>query len=841
MTDWTHDLPRREDEPRVRENLPSGTVTFLFTDVAGSTRLLHEHGDAYADLLAAHRDVVRGALRRNSGVEVDTQGDAFFAAFVRASDAVAAAAEIREGLGDGPVRVRAGIHTGEPLATNEGYVGLDVHRAARIAAAAHGGQVVVSRTTRDLLGPSPGLHDLGEHRLKDLTEAERLFQLGDDEFPPLRTLDATNLPVAASPLLGREREIAELVELLGSRRLVTLTGPGGAGKTRLALQAAAELVGTVSDGVFWVGLGSLTDPDLVPTEIAQAIGAPDDLGGFLRDRELVLLLDNFEHLLAAAPTVAELLGAARGLRVLVTSRAPLRISGEVEYPLDPLALTDAVALFVERARAVGRGIEPDATIEAICTRLDNLPLAIELAAARVRLFAPDALLARLELALPLLTDGSRDAPERQRTLRATIEWSYELLDDESRQLFARLAVFAGSLPVEVAESVCDAGISQLSALVDISLLKSIGDDRLLMLETIREYALERLAESGQEATFRARHAEEFARLAEAAYKLRGKAEAEWLSRLDRDHDDLRAALDWLSETDPDAALELAGALGWFWFTRGYLVEGDSRLRASLAASGADGRTRARALTASGSLAARIGKVEEGRLRLEDAVAHWRELGDLEEAATALEALGWLLVYDAGEDDASLEAFEKALSIRQDLRDRAGEMRALVGVCQVLVALGKVERAETLSSELLARGEDDARTRHFAIHFLADCSLIRGDCADAEERYRESLRAALELGDVFETSIEVQGIAMAKAGQGEWARALELAASVEALWRSLGTDLHVAFWDRLLERYLGQARIALGTDVDAARTRGLELPFDEAVALALQEALAGPTV
>jgi predicted ATPase/class 3 adenylate cyclase len=816
----------------VRADLPSGTVTFLFTDVAGSTKLLQEHGAGYADLLDAHRVAVRAALARHSGVEVDTQGDAFFAAFGRASDAVAAADEITESLGDGPVRVRIGIHTGEPLVTHEGYVGLDVHRAARIAAAAHGGQVVLSRTTRDLLGSD--LRDLGEHRLKDLVEAERLFQLGDGEFPPLRTLDATNLPVAASPLIGREREIAELLALLEKGRLVTITGPGGIGKTRLALQVAAELVGTVADGVFWVPLGALTEPGLVPTEIAQAIGAPDDLNGFLRDRELVLLLDNFEHLLAAAPPVADLLAAASRLRVLVTSRAPLRISGEVEYPLDPLDPIDAVALFVERARAVGRTMEPDATVEALCARLDSLPLAIELAAARTRLLAPEALLARLERALPLLTDGARDAPERQRTLRATIEWSYDLLDQDSRRLLARLAVFAGSFPVEAAESVCHANVSELSALVDLSLLRPIGDERLLMLETIREYGRERLAESGEEETFRTRHAEEFARLAEAAYEQRGEAEPEWSARLDRDHDDLRGALDWYAHTNPDAALELAGALGWFWFARGYLAEGDARLTAALGASAANGRARARALTASGSLAARTGTVEDGRRRLEEAVARWTGLGDRQETAAALEALGWLLVYDAGDDDASLAVFEESRSIRRELGDRAGETRALVGVCQVLVALDEVERAETLSYELLERGRHDIRTKHFAIHYLADCALIRGDCAQAEERYRDSLRAALELGDVFETSIEVQGVAMARAGLGDPARALELAASVEALWRSLGTDLHVAFWDRLLERYLGQARAALGTEAaDAARARGLELPFDDAVALALE--------
>jgi predicted ATPase/class 3 adenylate cyclase len=633
-----------DDQLRVRTDLPSGTVTFLFTDVAGSTKLLHEHGDEYGDLLAAHRAVVRAALARHSGVEVDTQGDAFFAAFARASDAVSAADEIRAGLGDGPVRVRIGIHTGEPLVTQEGYVGLDVHRAARIAAAAHGGQIVLSRATRDLLGSDRELRDLGEHRLKDLVEAERLFQLGDLEFPPLRTLDATNLPVAASPLLGREQELAELGELLESRRLVTITGPGGMGKTQLALQVAAELVGKVSDGVFWVALAPLSDPALVSAEIAQAIGAPDDLGGFLHDRELVLLLDNFEHLLSAAATVSDLLATAAGLRVLATSRAPLRISGEVEYPLDPLDSTDAVALFVERARAVGRNIEPDATVEAVCTRLDNLPLAIELAAARTRLLAPAALLARLDRALPLLTDGSRDAPERQRTLRATIEWSYDLLDDEGRRLLARLAVFAGSFPVAAAESVCDANVSELSSLVGLSLLKRTGDERLLMLETIREYALERLAESGEEETFRTRHAEEFARLAETGYELRGEAEAEWSTRLDRDHDDLRAALEWLAKTNPDAALELAGALGWFWFTRGYLAEGDARLRSALTASNANGEARARALTASGSLAARIGMVDDGRVRLENAVNRWRELGTREETAAALEALGWLLVY-----------------------------------------------------------------------------------------------------------------------------------------------------------------------------------------------------
>ena len=452
-----------------RPELPTGTVTFLFTDVEGSTQLLQEHGHEYAAMLDEHRRVVRQAFEAHEGVEVDTQGDAFFVAFSRAADAVASAVEARLALEGGPIRVRMGIHTGEPLVTDEGYVGIDIHRAARIAAAAHGGQIVLSGSTRGLLESDTAIRDLGEHRLKDLIGAERLFQLGDGDFPPLKTLDATNLPIAASALVGREREIGELVALLSNgTRLLTITGTGGTGKTRLALQVAAELVGTLRDGVFWVPLASLSDPELVSSELAQAIGARDDLAGFLRGKELLILLDNFEHLLDAAPAVSTLLAASGGLRVLVTSRSPLHVSGEQEYRLEPLLASDAAALFVERARAVGQEPTSDSTVEAICRRLDGLPLAVELAAARTKLLSPELLLDRLESALPLLTGGARDAPERQRTLRATIEWSYDLLDDSCRDLFARLSVFAGGFPLTAAEEVCTANLDGLTALVDSS-------------------------------------------------------------------------------------------------------------------------------------------------------------------------------------------------------------------------------------------------------------------------------------------------------------------------------------------------------------------------------------
>jgi predicted ATPase/class 3 adenylate cyclase len=818
-------------------NLPSGTVTFLFTDIEGSTRLLQEHGAGYAQLVADHRRTLRDVFRRYEGVEVDTQGDSLFVAFARATDAVAAAGEAQDALGDGPVQVRIGIHTGEPIVTDEGYVGIDVHRAARVMSAAHGGQVIVSERTRSFLDDGLALTDLGLHRLKDLGRPEKLYQLGEREFPPLRSLDATNLPIASSPLLGRERELNELVTLLeDGARLVTITGTGGTGKTRLALQVAAELVGQGLDAVYWVPLAGVSDPELVLPEVAQVVGAREDLIEYLRGKRLLLVLDSLEHLLAAAPEVASLLAASNELRVLVTSRSPLRLSGEREYPLDPLPPHEAVTFFVERARAVGRSLAPDATVDAICRRVDCLPLALELAAARTKLLTPETLLARLERALPLLTAGARDAPERQRTLRATIEWSHDLLPEESKKLFARLSVFAGSFPLVASEEVCDADLDGLASLVDLGLLKPIGDDRFLMLETIREFAREQLESTGEAGECRRRHAESFRQLAETAYSHRFDAEEEWSGRLELDHDDLRAALEWCAEHDPGGGLQLAGALGWFWLSHSHLAEGKRRLEDALARFEGAGPTRARALTWAGALSGWLGEVESGEAKVREGVALWHELHNEEEAASALELLGWSLFHflTAGRDEESLAAFEESLAIRRQLGDRPGELRALAGVGQLLVAMGDVDRAEPLSLELLelSRGRD-LRSEHFAHHYLADCALIRGDCALAAERYRESLRAALPLGDVVETSFEVQGVGMALAGQGDRARGIRLAAAGTAVLAELGVQISIAFWDALLERYIGSARAELGADGDAAWEDGLQLPFDDAVALALE--------
>ena len=416
----------------MQPELPTGTVTFLFTDIEGSTRLLAELGDGYAEVLAEHRRVLREAWRRRDGVEVDTQGDAFFVAFGRASDAVAAAADAQVGLAGGPVRVRMGLHTGEPLRIDEGYVGFDVHRAARIAAAGHGGQVLLSQATADLAGAE--VRDLGLHRLKDLSAPERLFQLGTETFPPLKTLHETNLPVPATPFLGRQQEIDHLAALMRRRdvRLVTLTGPGGSGKTRLSLQAAAAVADDYDHGVWWVPLASLADPTLVENAAAQALGSKDTLSAAVRDKRLLLVLDNFEHLLDAAPGVAETIGSCPQLTVLVTSREPLHVDGEWEVAVDPLRDREAVELFVQRAAAVRSDFAANGEVVEICRRLDCLPLAIELAAARVKVLALPALLERLEQRLPLLAGGSRSAPERQRTLRATIAWSHDLLTLRSR-------------------------------------------------------------------------------------------------------------------------------------------------------------------------------------------------------------------------------------------------------------------------------------------------------------------------------------------------------------------------------------------------------------------------
>jgi len=693
-------------------NLPAGTVTMLFTDIEGSTHLLQQLGDRYADVLAECRYLLRTAFQQWGGYEVDTQGDAFFVAFARATDAVWTAVDAQRVLAAHPwpegvaVRVRMGLHTGEPARTSEGYVGLDVHRAARIMSAAHGGQVLLSQTTCILveqdLPEDLSLRDLGEHRLKDLGRPRRLFQLVISDlpadFPPPRTLDTypNNLPTQFTPFIGREQEVTAVGQLLRREdmRLVTLTGPGGTGKTRLGVQVAAELTDSFADGVFFVNLAPVNDTALVVPTIAETLGMRETGGQPLRERlkgelqqkQMLLLLDNFEQVVGAAVQVVDLLSTCPGLKVLVTSREALHVRAEHEFAVPPFPLPDlkhlpdlaalshnaAVALFVSRAQAVKPEFQvTNANARAlveICARLDGLPLAIELAAARMKLFSPQALLARLSQRLAVLTSGARDAPVRQQTLRNTIAWSYNLLDAAEQQLFRLLSIFVGGCILQAVEAVCAAlgdgnaagqVVDGVASLIDKSLLQQTeqegAEPRLVMLETIREYGLEALAANGELEAVRQVHAAYFLTLAEQAEpELVGPQQVEWLERLEREHDNLRAALGWALDPVPDEevgqrrelALRLAGALHKFWFVHAHLTEGRSFLERAMAAGAeAAPALRAKALIVAADVAAvsdmLVGKSDFRITRslAEEALGLCRQVDDQEGIAFCLYLLG----------------------------------------------------------------------------------------------------------------------------------------------------------------------------------------------------------
>ena len=572
---------------------PEGLVTLVFTDVEGSTRLLRELGeDAYRAAMAEHRRKVRAAFGRHGGYEVDNEGDAFFYAFESAAAAVAAVEEAQQALEDGSIRIRAGIHTGMPGLDPPKYVGLDVHLAARVMSVGHGGQALLSGATRALV--EVDARNLGEHRLKDFEEAVAIFQLGPGAFPPLKTISNTNLPRPASSFVGREREVSEVGELfLTGSRLVTLTGPGGSGKSRLAIEAAAELVGGFRAGVFWVGLAALRDTALVLPAVAQALGARDDLVAHIGEREMLVVLDNLEQIVEVAPDLADLMERCPNLALLVTSRELLRVRGEVEYGVMPLAEPEAVTLFCDRA-----GVVPSPAVDELCRQLDNLPLALELAAARARVLTPQQILDRLAQRLDLFT-GGRDADPRQLTLRATIEWSYELLLENEQIAFARLSVFAGGCTVGAAETVAGADLDTVQSLVDKSLLRRTGE-RFWMLETIREFAAELRTAMPDAEGIELCYRSFFLQLARAAeVGERGPEQTAWWNRLEEEIDNLRAALDASRRRgDHLEELELAVLLKRFWHVRSHLQEGRRRIEEALSsAPEADGVLRARALAA----------------------------------------------------------------------------------------------------------------------------------------------------------------------------------------------------------------------------------------------------
>jgi predicted ATPase len=814
--------------------LPTGTVTFLFTDIESSTRLLRELGnEAYAETLAEHRRVLRESFKRHGGVEVDTQGDAFFVAFARPEDAVNAATEAQQRLGAGQVRVRIGIHTGVPLVREANYVGIDVHRASRIAAAGHGGQVVVSRATAAVLDRAVELRDLGEHRLKDLMEPERLYQIGSGEFPPLKTLHQANLPLQPGPLIGRGRELADVLELLSAGRLVTLTGPGGSGKTRLALQAAAELVEEYRDGVWWVALAALRDPELVEPTIAQVLGARDGLLEHLRSRRALLLLDNLEQLLAASPRIAALLVDAPEVSVLTTSRERLGVAAEREYPVPPMATNDAVELFTVRARQLQPGFEPDSAVTEICRRLDRLPLALELAAARVKVLRPEQILPRLERRFDLLTTGARDAPARQRTLRAAIEWSYDLLGEHERKIFARLAVFAGSFDLDAAGGVADADVDMLGSLVDKSLLRSTEDGRLFMLETIREFALERLGESGETDRLQRAHASWFVRLVEqTAPGLTGREQAVCIERLLRDQENTRAALDWAAFSGEDETLlRLAGALFRFWYLRGLLGEARTRLDRALGTELAAPSLRERVLFGATLIAHRQGDVAAARAYATERLELCRELDDPSRTASAFIGLGLVADLEGADHAIVAAAYENARSEAAKAGDTWTGAIANMNLSVVALSQGDAERAAALAEDAAwsFREIGDRAMTSKAFSCVGMAAIERGDLAHASSTFEEGLRLGAEVDDSESLIFNFDGIAELAALGGDVERAATIAGFSEALRRETGFAPPPNHQLRL--RHLRQV---LDTETLATtRAQASALTHEEIVAFALE--------
>jgi predicted ATPase len=807
-------------------DLPTGTVTLLFSDIEGSTTLLRELGDDYAAALEAHRVVCRAAFSTHSGIEVDTQGDAFFAAFARASDAAAAAEEIQRELAPGPVRVRIGLHTGEPQIAGEGYVGLDVHRGARVCAAGHGGQILLTQPTRELVDIQ--VSDLGEHRLKDLLEPQRLFQIGTEEFPPLKTLDWTNLPVQATTLVGRERELAEAGALLREQRLLTLVGPPGSGKTRLALQLAADAAEDF-EHVWWVGLQEVHDSDLVESTIAHVVGARTDLAGFLRDRRALLLLDNVEQVLGFAPRLAELVSASGNLKLLATSREPLRLTVEQQYPVPPLPDDDAVALFHERARAVRPDFTANGAVAEICRRLDGLPLAIELAAARVKILQPDALLARLEQRLPLLAGGARDAPERQQTLQAAIAWSYDLLEEAEQEAVARLSVFAGGWTLEAAEAVCECDLETLASLVDKSLVRE-RDGRFSMLETIREFVRDRLAEQETDGRSLRRQAEYFCDQAEVLREERGDdLTLEQFKWFGREHDNLRTALDyWHEQEAPEPELRLVIACSEYWERGGYWTEGRQRFEAVLARSGeAPPEVRAAAERRLSFFASLQGDYPRAKELAESSISRYEESGtDPSELRHAYVNLA-ISEQKLGNNARAREIYE---AIRADADERS--------LAMILGNLGNMDLEE--HSYAAARSNiEAAAVIHRRLELpssLANNLLDLGFMALAEARIDEAvplLRESLDIcrvariGDLLPWAVEaVASLVAAHGAPGDAVRLLA-ATTKPREELAMGTDFY-PIAEEMRERTLEEARARLSEPAFAAA-------WAEGEALSLEEA------
>lgn len=872
-----------------RAGLPEGTVTFLFTDIEGSTRLLQQLGDGYSVVLSAHLELLRSAFVQYDGREVGTQGDAFFVAFTSAMNAILAAIEGQRALhsydwphGE-PVRVRMGIHTGESLVIDNDYVGIDVHRAARICSAAHGGQVVISSPTMALVNRQTlsdiVLEDLGNHRLKDLDSPEHLWQLTATDlaavFPPLRSANPpSNLPHHLGTLIGRQSEADELRQLILSDdiRLITVTGPGGTGKTRLTATVAADLLDLFSDGVFFVDLSSVQGADLVPAEIGRALEIPlpsdrspaEALTTHFDSMNMLLLLDNFEQVLAGATVVADLLGACPGLTILVTSRVNLSLRGEQEYPLPPLGLpevftmeaverSEAAQLFIKRAveaRPSFKLTDQNATAVAeICCLLDGLPLAIELAAARIKLLSPNAIMKRLDDRFSLLTGGDRDYPVRHRALRTTVDWSYDLLSREERAVFRDLSVFGGGATLEAIENVIVSEVDTLgtlSSIVDHSLIRqredADGELRFKMLETIREYALELLATHPAGRELRDRHAHYYLELAEGTPE-EDDEESEAKLKLEAEQDNMRAALKWWLQDGPGddvtsftLGLRLASALGGYWYRHGGAVEGAPWLERALSkAVDAPDKVRADALRLLAVLMDQQNQLDRAAELLREALGFYRKLGDRKGEATALNSLG-VVTRSQRNFDAAERLYQQSVAIRRELDD-SSLSTTLSNLGILYLDRGEADRAEQLLEEVMEL--DHAASDDWGIactlNNLGFIHLEQGDSELARRKLREGTQGFVKLGDLDGVAEGLEATACVDAAEGQSVRAARTAGAADSLRRSLGIPLGPLDREHQ-ERWLAKARAALGEPAFGQYwNEGAAMTLDQAINYAF-----GPT-
>ncbi|MFL5778212.1 MAG: ATP-binding protein [Chloroflexota bacterium] len=877
---------RSAERSNDRPDLPVGTVTFLFTDVEGSTRLVQALGADYAPVLAAQRAAIAVAVRDEGGQVFGTEGDAVFAVFPEASSAIRAGIAAQRALGaasptsSGPVRVRMGIHTGEAQLTGDDYLGLSLHQAARISAAGHGGQVLVSAATRalvaDNLPTDAVLRDLGEHRLKDLARPERLYQLEAPglsvTFPSLRTLEArpNNLPIQLTTFIGRD-ELATARRLLGEHRLLTLTGPGGTGKTRLALQLAADAMDDFPDGTFFVPLDAVADPKLVPAAIAASLGVEvgtaeplDRIIDRLASSRSLLVLDNFEQVIGAAASVSRLLQETTAIRVVVTSRIVLRIRGEQEFAVPPLGVprpgavsldeagrSEAVRLFVERAMAVDpnfRLANDDAAIAAeIVRRLDGLPLAIELAAARVRALPLASLRDRLDRSLSTLTGGGRDVPDRQRTLRGAIDWSYDLLDEPGRRLVARFGAFAGGAFLPEAEAVCGPAeelgrdvLDGLSELAEQSLVRPMpgagSEPRFAMLATIREYAEEKLAADAESAEIRDRHAATYAALVDhAADELTGPDAKTWLDRLELDHDNIRLAIDRaIGRDDAETASLLVSRIWRFWQMRGHLIEAAARIERVLAMPGAAALSIERRI----ALERAGGSISYWRWDFVTANHHYaralelaRASGDRAAIAGALYDFGFASVPKVVNDEErgrlGRASWEESQQIYRELGDEAGEAGAIWALTMAEGLDGDVELGKSRAKQAL-----DIYTRlgdSFGIgwsqHMVGLTELIAGNLPEAESAFLAAL-------DVFEPRRDLSGIILVVTDltvladrRDQAQRRWRLAGAFQKLRREMGSQL-VSLWGPWSGWGVPDEPPADDPEAQASWAAGEELSLDE---------------